>query len=90
MRKADFTKNHDEFEWWVLWYGDFLKRVIEAKRVIRTRFEKQELVEAMVLRCAVRWEFLVIEDIITSLNRDSTAYAKALNLRLRRHPSRDE
>lgn len=90
MKKADFSTNHDEFNTWVLWYGDFLKRVIEAKRVIRTRFEKRELIEALVLRCAVRWEILITKDIITSLNRDSSAYADALGLRLRKHLSRDE
>jgi len=90
MRKADFNKNHASFDDWLLWYGDFLKRIIEAKRVIGSRFEKSELVEALVLRCAARWEVLVTEDIITSLNRDSSAYAEALDLRLRAHLSRDE
>ena len=90
MRKANFETNHTEFETWIMWYGDFLKRIIKARRIVKTKVEKLELVEALVLRCAVRWEVLVQEDIITSLNRDSSAYASALELRLRKHLSRDE
>jgi len=90
MRKADFIKNHLEFETWIKWYGDFIKKLIQAQRVIRTKHEKMELVEALVLRCAVRWEVLVEDDIIASLNRDSSFYAKALGLRLRKHFTRDE
>ena len=90
MRKSDFQKNHDEFEDWIDWYGDFLYRIVEAKRVIRNKYEKIELVEAFVLKCVVAWEILVEEDIITSLNRDSSTYADALDLRLRKHLSKDE
>lgn len=90
MRKADFRTNHREFDTWVMWYGDFLHRVLGAKRVVRTKFEKMELLEALVLRCAARWEVLVTRDIIVSLNRDSTAYASELDLRLRKHLSVDE
>ena len=90
MRKADFDTSHTEFEIWITWYGNFLKRLIEAQRIVRTKVEKLELVEALVLRCAVRWEVLVQEDIITSLNRDSSAYASALGLHLRKHLSRDD
>lgn len=90
MRKADFEKNHDEFEWFLVFYGDLFKRLIEARKVVRTKYEKEELVEALILRCAVRWELLVERDIITSFNRDSSAYACALGLRLRKHLTRDE
>jgi len=90
MRKANFATSHTEFETWIMWYGNFLRRLIEAQRIVRTKGEKLELVEALVLRCAVRWEVLVQEDIITSLNRDSSGYASALGLRLRKHLSRDE
>jgi hypothetical protein len=90
MRKADFGTNHIEFVTWVKTYGDFLYRLLEAKRVIRTKFEKLEILEAFVLRFAVRWEVLVVQDMVTSLNRNASAYAKTLNLRLRKHLSVDE
>ena len=90
MRKVDFYKNHDEFETRIEWYGDFLARILAAKRVIKTKFEKLELVEAFMLKVAVSWEVLVEDDIIASINRDSSAYSSELGLRLRRHLTRDE
>jgi hypothetical protein len=90
MRKKSFKINHDDFETWILVYGDLMKRLIGAKHIVRTKFEKMELLEALVLRCAARWERLVEEDIITSLNRASSGYAKELGLKLRPHLSRDE
>ncbi len=90
MKKSDFYTSHIEFLEWIVWYGNFLKRLIEAKRIIRTKFEKLELMEALVLRVSVRWEILIIQNIITSLNKDSTIYSSVLGLRLRKHLSRDE
>ncbi len=72
MNKASFKRCHEEFDSWMLIYGDILKRLVEAKRVVRTKPEKLEIVEAFVLRCTVRWELLVTWDMLTSLNHDST------------------
>ena len=90
LRKANFKVNHDRFEEWIEWYGDFIYRLIVARKVVKTREEKRELVEALVLRCAVQWWILVEDDIITSINRDSSAYASALNLKLKKNPTLDE
>lgn len=91
MRKSSFKKSHQEFEKWLDLYEAYMEELAQitaakfAKRPIKT-----EIIEALVLRVAVRWERVVEEDIITSLNRDSSAYAAALGLRLRKHLSRDE
>ncbi len=90
MRKADFERNHLEFEYWIGWYGDFLLKLIETKHVVKTKTEKLELVEALVLRCATRWEVLVSADLVAGLNRDPSAYADSVGLRLRKHLSYDE
>ena len=90
MKKSDFKTSHQEFEWWISWYGDFLYKIVEAKRVIKTKYEKTELVEAFVLKVATVWENLVEEDIITSLNRDCSVYGEYLGLRIRKHLNRDE
>ncbi len=87
MRKSSFDKNHAEFESWIRTYGDLLERIIEAKRIVHNKDEKMEIVEAFVLRCAARWEVLVEQDTLTSLNRDSSKYAATLGLRLKKHPS---
>jgi hypothetical protein len=90
MRKASFRTNHAEFENWIHWYGAFTLGLIQAKRVVRTKFAKMELLEALVLRVSTRWENLIEADIVASLNHDSSAYAARLGLRLRKHLSRDE
>ncbi len=90
MNKSSFFRYHKEFLTWVIWYGDFLKKINDAKKIIPTNYQKAETTEAFVLRIAARWENLCVEDVITSLNLDSNVYAKALNLRLRKHLTRDE
>ena len=90
MRKSSFQKNHDDFEETLDWYRDFIARIVGAQRVIRYKYEKTELVEALVLRIAALWETLVLEDLVDSLNRDPSKYAAETGLRLRRHLSRDE
>ena len=90
MNKASFKRCHEEFDAWMLIYGEMLKRLVEAKRVVRTKPEKLEIVEAFVRRCTVRWELLVTWDMLTSLNRDCSQYAMALGLKLPRHLSYDE
>jgi hypothetical protein len=90
MRKCDFSRSHQEFENWIYWYGRFILKLISARRVIRYKDEKLELMEALVMRCCVRWEVLVEEDVITAFNRDSSAYAAHLGLKLRKHLTKDE
>jgi hypothetical protein len=88
MRKASFKSNHGYFDQELTNYGTFIKRLIE--NAVRTKDARCALVEAFILRCAASWESLVDEDIITSLNRDSSQYSQALDLRLRKLLSYDE
>jgi len=90
MKKADFIKNHEDFDTWILWHGEMLNRIVKARKIVRTRMEKLELLEALIVRCSAHWEILVEKDIITSLNRDCSYYAAALNLDLKKHPTVDE
>ena len=86
MKKASFDKNHKDFEKWIDWYGDFLDNHLYTL----SQFEQYELLEAFVLRIAVRWEVLVIQDIIASLNHDSSKYSAEIGLNLKRHLTKDE
>jgi len=90
MRKCSFEKNHREFEGWIRWYGQFISKLVLAKHVVRTKLQKLELMEALVLRCVVRWEVLVEQDIVASLNRDTSTYSAQTGLSLRKHLTRDE
>jgi hypothetical protein len=90
VRKANFRSNHREFDSWIRWYGRFIQKLLSAQRVVRYKGEKLELLEALVHRVSVRWELLVEQDIIISLNHDASTYAKALGLKLRRHLTMNE
>ena len=90
MRKADFRNNHEEFDDWIWWYSDFVGELVTDRRIVLSKAEKRELIEATVHRVCARWDALVEADIITSLNRDSTRYTKELGLTLRKHLTRDE
>lgn len=86
MNKTNFRKNHSNFEKQIDWYGKFLDRYLY--KLLQT--EQCELLEAFVLKIAVKWEVLVIQDIITSLNHDSIKYSKEIGLKLRKHLTKDE
>lgn len=90
MRKADFRNNHQEFDDWIWSYSDFIGDLVTDRRVGFSKSEKRELIEATVHRVCARWDALLELDIVTSLNRDSTRYAKELGLTLRKHLTRDE
>jgi len=60
MRKIDFRRNHELFEFPILWYGDLLQKLIEAKSVVRTALEKAEIVEALVVRVATVGQVLIV------------------------------
>jgi hypothetical protein len=86
MKKASFNKNHADFEQKIHWYGKFLdKRLFNLEQR-----EQYELLEAFVLRIAARWEVLIIQDIVTSLNHDASTYANKIGLCLRKHLTKDE
>lgn len=88
MRKADLAKNHDWFEEDLRWYIDFLSRTIGAQRVIRTKADKVELVEALMLRICALWEAFVEAELIDCLNLDCTKFSEYLKLDLPKHMSR--
>lgn len=90
MKKSSFQKNHDDFEMWLYIYADLIDGILRAKRVIRDKNDKFELVEALMLRIASLWDMLVEEDLIDALNKDPSKYAEELQLRLRKQYSRDE
>ena len=88
MRKADLAKNHDWFERDMQWYIDFLARTIGAQRVIRTKEDKTEIVEAFILRICAIWEAFVEAQLINCVNLDCSKLAEHLRLDLQKHMSR--
>jgi hypothetical protein len=82
MKKSSAEKTFDKFETWLYIYTVFLNKILSAKRVVSTTWEKQELLEAFVLRVVSVWEIFVEDLIVDCLNKDTTKYAAYMDLRL--------
>lgn len=89
MRKADLISRHEEFIATVAWYRDFLAKIVEAQRVIRTTEEKRELAESIVLRLCAHWEYYIDELLVASINRDHSKLSDHFGVTIPAHPSQD-
>ncbi len=90
MRKTSFRRILNTFEIRLTFYADLADRVFKARRMIRYKQEKYELLEAFVLRLVTLWDVFVEELLVGSLNRDGSKYAAHTGLRVRKHLSFDE
>ena len=89
LRKSDLRKNHDPLDQALARYRDFMKRIVDAKRVIRTPQEKRDLAESMLLRVCANWESFVDEHLVDCVNRDHSKLATFLGVRVPAHPDLD-
>lgn len=89
MKKADLEQNHDPFDAAVARYRGFMARVIEAQRVIRTKTEKQDVAESVLLRLCAHWECFVDEHLVDCVNCDHSRLNEFLGVSIPRHPSRN-
>lgn len=89
MRKADLGKNHDPFETAIARYRGFMSRVVDAKRVIKTKTEKQDVAESVLLRLCANWERFVDEHLVDCVNVDHSQLNEFLGVTIPRHPSRN-
>ena len=89
MKKADLEHNHDSFDEAVARYRGFMERVVEAQRVIRTKTEKQDVAESVLLRLCAHWERFVDEHLVDCVNCDHSSLNEFLGVSIPRHPSRN-
>lgn len=89
MRKADLHKNHKPFDDALGRYRSFLERVVAAQRVIRTKTEKQDVAESVLLRLCAHWERFVDEHLVDCVNVDHSKLTDFLGVKIPRHPSRN-
>ena len=90
MRKSSLRLTFDDFDGKLLFYADFVNRIVYAQRVIRFKYEKVELLEAFVLRLVTSWDVFVRDLFVDCLNKDAAKYADYMGLRLKKHLSIDE
>ncbi len=89
MRKLGFKTAHDYFEGCLRWWSDVLTEALDSNALLKHVAERHEILDTSVLRLSALWEMLVHRDLLSCVNRDSSALAKTLGLRLPTHLSRD-
>lgn len=90
MRKASTICTYKVFLEWMYFYVKFLNKIVDRKKIILTKYERKELVEALVLRIVSIWETFVEYVLIDCLNKDTSQFSNYTGLKLRKHLSRDE
>lgn len=89
MRKADLKKNHDSFDAALQRYRSFTQRILNAKRVISSKTEKEDIAESVLLRLCAHWERFVDEHLVDCINVDHSQLNEYLGVTIPRHPSRN-
>lgn len=75
MPRSPFTESFNKFFHKMTWYKDFSTKIVKLKRSVLTSDEKQEILEASVLKVYVNWEILVHNLLVECLKRDTSQYA---------------
>ena len=88
MRKADLAKNHEDFDAAVARYKAFMKKIIDAQRVVATAQEKRDVAESVMLRLCANWERFVDGHLVDCINRDSSKLSEYLGVTLKPHPDK--
>lgn len=88
MPRSPFTESFNKFFHKMIWYNDFSAKIAKLKRGVLTSDEKQEILEASVLKVYVNWEILVHNLLVECLKQDTSQYAKHKNCRVRANLSR--
>jgi len=89
MRKANLEHNHLRFDEAIGRYRGFMERIAEAKRVVQSKTEKQDVAESVLLRLCAHWERFVDEHLVDCVNCDHSKLNEFLGLAIPRHPSRN-
>jgi hypothetical protein len=71
------------------WYIEFLDKISNAKRSVFNRPEKNQILEAFVLKVYVTWEILVRDLLVDCLNRDTSQYSEHKHMSLPLHLPRN-
>ena len=89
MRKAELKKNHEKLDNTIDRYRSFMERMINAKRVIQSDQEKQDLAESVLLRLCANWDSFVDEHLVDCVNVDSSKLTDFLGVPVPSHPDKD-
>jgi len=89
VRKADLAHNHRKLDAAIERHRDFMRKCIDAQRVIATAEEKRMLAESVILRLCAQWEQFLDEHIADSINVTPVQLGEYLGAAIPKNPSRD-
>lgn len=89
MKKSSFQTSLSHFENNMALDTDILVRILTAKVIVKSVYDKRAIFEAFVLRLCSNWEILVEDLIIDCINKDTTRYAEYTGYKMSRHLPRD-
>lgn len=89
MRKSDLRKNHRVLDASIGRYRSFMEKILAAERVIRSRLEKRDIAESVLLRLCANWESFVDEHLIDCVNVDHAKLNEFFGVKIPRNPSKD-
>jgi hypothetical protein len=88
LRKANLKKNHDSLDEAIDRYYAFLKRIIDAQRVVGTAAEKRDIAESVLLRLCAYWESFVEEHLVDCINVDHSKLKEYFHVAIPANPSK--
>ncbi len=80
MRKSDLAVNHRVLDDAIIRYRSFMEKIIAAQRVINTVSEKRDIAESVLLRLLANWEAFVDEQLVDSINIDTSKLSDFLGI----------
>lgn len=89
MRKSSFETTFQDFFDNMAFDIDFLKKIKEAKQVVKLAHEKRSVFEAYVFSICANWEILVENILIDCFNRDTSGYRENTGFKIPKHLSRE-
>jgi hypothetical protein len=89
LRKANLKKNHEALDEAIDRYYVFLRKIIDAQRVVSTAAEKRDMAESALLRMCAYWESFVEEHLVDCINVDHAKLKEYFHVTIPSNPSKD-
>jgi hypothetical protein len=89
VRKADLKRNHVSFDEAVGRYRSFMRKIVDAQRVVSSAQEKRDIAESVMLRLCAHWESFIDEHLVDCINVDHSGLSEYFGVTIPTNPSKD-
>ena len=86
MKKSDLAQNHHPFDEALSRYRTFIKKIINAQRVVSTTEEKRDIAESVLLRLCANWESFIENHLVDCVNCDPSKLSTYFSVTIPRNP----